>query len=348
MKPLRSHFALTATLLAATILPCSLALTSLRAHEKEAPKATASPAAATYVCPMHPEVTDTKASKCPKCGMTLVAKAAPETNETAMHHEHGGDGGEMNMSHEHSAPTIKTEIVTAEPPAPGKGVAAIAKLTRPDGKPLTFADLNEAHTKRIHLLIIDDSLTDYYHEHPVETKTPGEFAFNFHPKNGGRYTVWADIVPTVSGNQEYSRAEITVPGAAAPMQPTLNQTTTVEGYRFDLSTADNEKLVSGKATLVKLLVTDAKGQPVKTLEPVMGAFAHGVGFDGALSGVTHVHPMGKEPQEAGERGGPELSFHLLPEKAGYLKFYVQVQLGGKDVYAGFGLNVDPEQTAMAH
>lgn len=33
----------------------------------------AAPAAATrYACPMHPEVTDTKASDCPKCGMKLV------------------------------------------------------------------------------------------------------------------------------------------------------------------------------------------------------------------------------------------------------------------------------------
>ena len=29
---------------------------------------------ALYVCPMHPEVTDSIPSKCPKCGMTLVRK----------------------------------------------------------------------------------------------------------------------------------------------------------------------------------------------------------------------------------------------------------------------------------
>ena len=49
-----------------------------------------------------------------------------------------------------------------------------------------------------------------------------------------------------------------------------------------------------------------------------------------------------------ERGGPELDFHLLPEKPGFLKFYVQVQLGGKDVYAGFGLDVEPAPMAMDH
>ena len=30
--------------------------------------------AATYTCPMHPEVTSDKAGKCPKCGMDLVKK----------------------------------------------------------------------------------------------------------------------------------------------------------------------------------------------------------------------------------------------------------------------------------
>ena len=317
----------------------------VRAHEDEKPKSGATTAAATtYVCPMHPDVTDTKAgATCPKCGMKLVAKAAPKAD--AMDHEHGGM--DMTAPHTPTAPTIKTAILTAEPPAAGRGVAAIAKLTRPDGQPLTYKDLNEAHTKRIHLLIVDDSLTDYHHEHPKETQTPGDFAFSFQPRNGGRYTVWADVVPTATGNQEYSRAEVTVPGTPAPKASTLNRTTTVDGYRFDLTTENNEGFTAGKATLVKVLVTDLKGQPVKVLEPVMGAYAHGVGFPADLSEVTHVHPMGEEPTKDSERGGPELSFHLLPEKPGFLKFYVQVQLDGKDVFAGFGLDVAPAPDGTA-
>ena len=35
----------------------------------------------TYTCPMHPEVISDKPGKCPKCGMDLVLKDAPEKKE---------------------------------------------------------------------------------------------------------------------------------------------------------------------------------------------------------------------------------------------------------------------------
>ena len=41
-------------------------------HQMSSP--TAGAAAATYVCPMHPEVTSTAPGKCPKCKMNLVKK----------------------------------------------------------------------------------------------------------------------------------------------------------------------------------------------------------------------------------------------------------------------------------
>ena len=44
--------------------------------------------ASSYVCPMHPEVTDTEASSCPKCGMKLVPdQSAPTSYVCPMHPE---------------------------------------------------------------------------------------------------------------------------------------------------------------------------------------------------------------------------------------------------------------------
>lgn len=50
-------------------------------------------APAVYTCPMHPEIQSDKPGKCPKCGMNLVKKEAPASQEQAMTmpHQHGGE-----------------------------------------------------------------------------------------------------------------------------------------------------------------------------------------------------------------------------------------------------------------
>jgi FtsP/CotA-like multicopper oxidase with cupredoxin domain len=54
------------------------------------------PTATSYVCPMHPEVTDTEASSCPKCGMKLIpadpAAVTDAAGDDHHHHEDTGDG----------------------------------------------------------------------------------------------------------------------------------------------------------------------------------------------------------------------------------------------------------------
>src|SRR5438105_212572 len=35
-----------------------------------------------YTCPMHPEIVSDKGGKCPKCGMNLVLKNAPEVHQS--------------------------------------------------------------------------------------------------------------------------------------------------------------------------------------------------------------------------------------------------------------------------
>jgi hypothetical protein len=121
----------------------------------------------------------------------------------------------------------------------------------------------------------------------------------------------------------------------------------VDGYRFDLKVPADEPLTAGSASLVAVHVTKPDGTPATNLEPIMAAFAHGVGFTADLSSVLHVHPMGKEPEMDSEHGGPDLSFHLQPAMPGFFKFYVQVQIGGQSRFAGFGLNAAPAKPARA-
>ena len=271
------------------------------------------------------------------CALPVASFAHDDKDKPVVHH--GGPSGPA---------TIKVEMNAAQGGlVAGKEISALIKLTDAKGQPVAFENLKTAHTKKIHLLIIDESLTDYHHEHPMPTGKPGEYSFTFRPKNGGNYTVFADLLPTATGKQEYAKTEVAVQGGTKALDESAGTRATVDGYRFDLSAEGGNTLRVGDAKLVKVKVTKPDGQPADILEPVMGAFAHGVGFPSDRSGVVHVHPMGKEPEKASERGGPELTFHIIPEHPGYMKFYVQVQIDGRDRFAGFGFKVDKEEPAAA-
>jgi FtsP/CotA-like multicopper oxidase with cupredoxin domain len=70
--------------------------------------------ASSYVCPMHPEVTDTEPSSCPKCGMKLVpGQSAPTSYVCPMHPE-------LTDSEESSCPKCGMKLVPADK-VPGAG-----------------------------------------------------------------------------------------------------------------------------------------------------------------------------------------------------------------------------------
>lgn len=204
------------------------------------------------------------------------------------------------------------------------------------GKLVSDSDLKIVHTKKLHLLIIDPSLTDFQHIHPSPTKNAGEFSFNFTPKMNGNYRFWADITP-INGNHEYVIADLGKASEKTKIDKTINTEAEVDGYKFNLLFDSN--LVASKASIGSLKVQEKDGKDVTNLEPVLGAFAHIVVFSEDYKTIVHVHPMGKEPENETERGGPEIQFHIEPETAGFVKMFVQVKINGKDIFVPFGLNV---------
>ncbi len=260
-----------------------------------------------------------------------------QAQPAATSHEAMGHGG---GAHDEMAAknTVKLVLEPATPLQAGKASQVVVKLnTVADGKPISFDGLKEAHTKKLHLLIVDPSLTDYHHIHPVAGKNAGEFVFDFTPKQNDSYRVWADVIPVATGKQEYVMTDM---GSAAKDKATINKatsmTSTVDGYTFTLA-LDSEPKV-GAAVMGNVTVTK-DGKPFNQLEPVMGAFAHVVGFTEDYNSVLHIHPMGKEPTSESERGGPDLQFHIEPEKAGFVKLFVQTRIDGKDLFAPMGVIV---------
>ncbi|HEY0891980.1 MAG TPA: heavy metal-binding domain-containing protein [Cellvibrio sp.] len=284
---------------------------------------------ADYLCPMHTQVHGYQGEKCPICGMELVA-AKPGQPE----HDH--------FKAPPSVMKISNSVILHVPAGvmlkKGKPVTIKVQLASVDSnQPISTYQLKEVHTQRFHALIIDKSLSDYHHVHPVETSKKGEYSLSFTPQKSGDYRMWADVTPTATDKQEYVIGDLNVQGQSEAVSKKLNDSVTVDGLTFKLSF--DGPLQAGQATMGMLRVMK-DDKPFNQLEPIMGAYAHIVGFNEDFKTVAHIHPMGKEPTDAKQRGGPDLEFHIEPSKPGFTKLFAQIRVNSKEIFAPFGLMVE--------
>ena len=282
-----------------------------------------------FFCPMHPDcLSPDRAALCPRCGMTLVPRRIP-------------------YSFIYVPPGEPSLLLTATPDHPlaaGQPARVTVRLQRRDGSPVTLPDLTVTHTQPIHLLIVDPTLEDYHHEHPVPTATPGEYAFTFTPTKSTSYRLFADVVPSATGVQEYCFTDLPGTATAPPITDRDNTSQVIAaGLTFRLSIEDQDRSPprAQQPRNLRVTVQDGTGHDFTRLEPVMAAFAHLVGFYDDGRTVVHLHPAGGEITNPSLRGGPALDFKFYPPKPGFLRLYVQIQVNGQPVFTHFNLNVEP-------
>ena len=279
-----------------------------------------------WSCPMHEDLMQRLSGNCRICGMPLEPIYVTQPQLT-------------------QSPIIRAEVSTDSPLEVGKRADVRIRLSFfQSEEPVRLDDLQETHTRKIHLLISDISETDYHHEHP-EPVGDGEYAFTFTPARPDTYRVWADLMPLQTHVQQYSVADIpsTTPRQAtlAPDEP-LDRHVEIDGYRFDLS-FENQVIHERDTVAAKLRVTQPDGEPCRKLGVVMGAFGHFVGFSDDFATVLHLHPVGALITDPDALGGPELPFYFRSNKVGLVRLFAQVKIAGKDYFPRFVVRVDPLQ-----
>jgi heavy metal-binding protein len=281
----------------------------------------------TFTCPMHRDVVGKRTDFCPKCGMPLdqLFRILPD------------NAGFPVPGQE----TVRASVSTTAPLSVGQPVTALLRLQRPNGDPVSPADLIEMHTKKIHLLMVDSSLTDYHHEHPVPTQNPGEYSFSFTPAKPGNYRVWADVRPYPLGLQEYAVTDIPAAVAGEPLTDRkVNLKATVDGLNYEL-VLPQKTIQVGRPAFARLRITKPDGKDFTQLEPLMGAFAHLVGFNQDYKTVMHLHPKGPLVLDPASRAGPELEFQIYALRPGFVRLFAQVQIEGRSRFIPFGLQITP-------
>lgn len=239
-----------------------------------------------------------------------------------------------------SGAAVRAEIINTPTLKKGKDENVTLRLkSAVSGKPLKSEDFEVVHTERIHALIIDPQLQDYKHVHPEEIDVPGEYSFTMTPDTECTYRLWADVTP-VKGKQEY--AVVDIAGGDGCGNVGIDRTESVSatsgGYTATVSIPE-AGIRSGKSVTLEVKLVDDKGDDVQELEPLMGAYAHMVGFYDDYRTIAHMHPMGDEPRTDEDLGSSPVSFHFEPQQSGFVKLFLQVMINGKEEVFPFGVIV---------
>lgn len=237
---------------------------------------------------------------------------------------------------------VALTLKTAAAPTAGREVQVTLRMTTANNKLIAPEDLVVMHTRKLHLLIADPSLTDYQHLHPEPTRVPGEWSFTFTPTLGGIYRIFADFTPAATNRSLYANVDLVVAGEqlstpelAAAMTPSwIGQR---DAYRLEL-VPGTRQIRAGQATDLKFSVTNTGGGAVG-LEPVMDAYAHLVAFDTTRSGFAHLHPMDADLGVAPDSIKPTLSFKITIPAAGRYVIWAQLKINGREKFVPFWFDV---------
>ena len=232
--------------------------------------------------------------------------------------------------------TLKSET----PPEKNQQTHFTLMMRTAGGKAIGPADLLIAHTQKLHLLIVDPTLSDYQHIHPVPGRWNGEWEFDFKPTRPGDYRVFADFTPAATQRGLYAAVDFNVPGEGANVIQTINRTVQVDNLNFELVVTGRFRAGRSADLLLRIQRAGTEKKPVP-LQPVMGAFAHAVAFDEQRSGFAHLHPQQTDLSQPPDAVKPELNFKILIPQAGRYVIWAQVKLDGEETFVPFWVDVLP-------
>lgn len=239
-------------------------------------------------------------------------------------------------------PVMKVVARSKAPLVAGTAAEVTIQVQRSDGKPVPETGFLPQHGQAVHVLITGPHNVDFHRPIPVSTGHDGEYTCSFTPAFGGSYRVRAAVVPVETGLQEYPTTELACDGPPPSKSEVADiKSVKVDGLRLTIAWggAGAASPQAGRIHPLRLEVTDADGQPVRRLEPLMNGFAFVAAFHADNETVLQMHPVGPEILRDDLRGGPILGFKFFPPKPGSYRLHAEVKVDGKRVIAPFAVQV---------
>lgn len=245
-------------------------------------------------------------------------------NEPELHNQHSNKqtGAEKYTS-------IETEIINQTKIKKGEPYQILLRIRNKDGKAITDSELADTYGKKIHLLVVDKSLTDYHHIHPKYDSEKAAFVISFIPNTNNEYNIWSNF--QLQENSQNIVTKNAIKSASNyDIYPAIQHTNIIENGEITVTIEAKPPLAAGIDSHMSCKIISKSGKPIK-LEEIMGASAHLVGFSKDGSDMIHCHPTEKNITSDGT-----LNFHIAPEKEGFTKFFLQTKMDGKETIIPFG------------
>ena len=187
------------------------------------------------------------------------------------------------------------------------------------------------------------------HDHRVHrwVKRDGSFEVETVLPKPGLYKLHADFFPT-GGTAQVLHRELSTAGYRASRElalplllPDETFLKSVDGMKISLDLEGTP--VAGALVPLKYRLTDERtGEPVRDLEPYLGAWGHTLMLNADQSEYLHSHPtqmlpVGDEPSSL--RGGPEVEFKAMFPAAGNYRIWTQFQRAGRVITVFFTVKV---------
>lgn len=204
-------------------------------------------------------------------------------------------------------------------PQGGDLVTFSFSITDEDGNPAQ--DLEIAHERILHVLLVREDLTGFAHVHPEDAgplteEQRAQATFSVPPR-AFESGLWRIVAQFTVGEQEITNEfTLSVGGAAGPVriEKDIRREKSFGGYDVTIST-EPESITAGAAEVIAYTITkDDKN--VSDLTPYLGAAAHFAIWSADLATFTHEHGVLQELgtmdnlEQGHEHGGGQHEEHM--------------------------------------
>jgi hypothetical protein len=211
------------------------------------------------------------------------------------------------------------------------------KLISGRGERLKQNALVEEGGTRLHVVVVNQSLSDFHHEFPSPGKAEGEWNFRFTPKTEEPYRAWIHATPKANQREEWALTNLTQTGIpfVFPVSEKVESLEDAAPGVLARLQFPATRPTAGVPARLRLVLEAPAPLPAAGSGPV--SIKHVTAVCEDLRTIVHLHPV-ERTEPLGPRGG-SADFYFEVPIPGFYRIFIEAAWGGKTALVRFGMEM---------